>query len=92
MKKPMKWIALVAILYLPLIYFLVAYIFATKVPHAAAVVAMAPYACGLLLIAYLVKGHGGWRSGRGLVALPLAGIGYSGLAVIFAALITMKYI
>lgn len=90
MKKPVKWIGLVAILYLPLIYFIAAHTFATKVPNAAGTVALAPYACGLLLIAYLVKGEGRWRSGRGLVTLPLAGIGYFGLAAIFAALIAMQ--
>ena len=84
-----KWIVLVGILYLPLIYFLAAHTFATKMPNAAGTVAMAPYACGLLLIAYLVKGNGRWRSGRGLVALPLAGVGYAGLAVIFAALVVL---
>jgi len=87
MRKLLRWIALVALLYLPLVYFVASYVFATKVPHAAAIVAMAPYACGFLLIAHLVKGQGHWRSGRGLVALPLAGIGYSSLAVIFAALV-----
>lgn len=92
MKKLARWIALVALLYLPFVYFVASYVFATKVPHAAAIVSMAPYACGFLLIAHLVKGQGHWCSGRGLAALPLAGIGYSGLAVIFAALITMKYI
>lgn len=86
MKKPVKWIVLVAFLYLPLVYFIAAHTVATKVPNAASVIAMAPYACGLLLIAYLVKGQGRWRSGRGLVALPVAGIGYAGLAIIFAAL------
>lgn len=87
MNRLMKWIVLVAILYLPLIYFIAAHTFATKVPNAAGTVALAPYACGLLLIAYLVKGEGRWRFGRGLVAPALAGIGYVGLAAIFAALV-----
>ncbi|MDH2092440.1 hypothetical protein N5K21_27355 [Rhizobium pusense] len=82
-----KWVVLVAVLYLPLVYFIAAHTFATKMPQAASVVALAPYAAGLLLIAYLVKGQGRWRSGRGLVALPLAGLGYAGLAAIFAALV-----
>lgn len=89
MKKFAKWIVLVGILYLPLIYFLAAHTFATKLPGAASTVAMAPYACGLLLIAHLVKGNDHWRSGRGLVALPLAGLGYAGLAGIFAALVVL---
>ncbi|NRP23296.1 hypothetical protein LPJGGPFB_06566 [Ensifer adhaerens] len=84
-----RWAVLVAVLYLPLIYFLAAHTFATKMPNAAGTVAMAPYACGLLLIAYLVKGQGRWRSGRGLVALPLAGIGYAALAAIFVALVVL---
>lgn len=89
MNRLVKWIVLVAILYLPLIYFIAAHTFATRVPNAAGTVALAPYACGLLLIAYLLKGQGRWRSGRGLVALPLAGIGYLGLAAIFAALVVL---
>ncbi len=89
MKKLAKWIALVALLYLPFVYFVASYVFATKVPNAAAIVAMAPYACGVLLIAYLLKGQRHWRSGRGLLAFPLAAIGYSGLAVIFAALVVL---
>lgn len=92
MKKPVKWIVLVAVLYLPLLYFVAAHTLATKLPGAASVVALAPYAAGLLLIAYLAKGQCRWRSGRGLVALPLAGIGYAGLAAIFAALVIMKQI
>ncbi len=90
MNRLVKWIVMVAILYLPLIYFIAAHTFATRVPNAAGTVALAPYACGLLLIAYLLKGQGRWRSGRGLVALPLAGIGYAGLSVIFAALVAMQ--
>ncbi len=89
MRTFIKWVSLVAVLYLPLAYFLAVYIFATKVPHAASVVALAPYAAGLLLIAYLVKGNGRWRSGRGLVALPLAGIGFAGLGAIFIALVVL---
>lgn len=92
MEKPLKWICLVAVLYLPLLYFIAAHTVATKLPGAASVVALAPYAAGLLLIAYLVKGQGRWRSGRGLVALPLAGTGYAGLATIFVALVAMKQI
>ena len=84
-----KWVVLVSLLYLPMIYFVAASVLANKVPQAASVVALAPYAAGLLLIAYLVKGSGRWRSGRGLVALPLAGIGYAGLAAIFAALVAV---
>jgi Zn-dependent alcohol dehydrogenase len=92
MKKLLKWTVLVAVVYLPLFYFIAAHTLATKVPNAAGTVALAPYACGLLLIAYLVKGEGRWRSGRGLVALPLAGIGHVGLAAIFAALIAITHI
>lgn len=84
-----KWVVLVGLLYLPLIYFLGVHTFAIKVPNAAGTVALAPYAAGLLLIAYLVKGNARWRSGRGLVALPLAGLGYAGLAGIFAALVVL---
>lgn len=90
MKKLVKWIVLVAVLYLPILYFIAAHTLATKLPGAASVVALAPYAVGLLLIAHLVKGQGRWRSGRGLVALPLAGFGYVGLAAIFSALIAMQ--
>lgn len=90
MKKLVKWIVLVAVLYLPMLYFIAAHTLATKLPGAASVVALAPYAAGLLLIAHLVKGQSRWRSGRGLVALPLAGIGYVGLAAIFSALIAMQ--
>ena len=92
MKKPVRWMVLVAVLYLPLLYFVAAHTLAAKLPGAASVVALAPYAAGLLLIAYLVKGQGRWRSGRGLVALPLAGLGYAGLAGIFAALVVMTHI
>lgn len=92
MKNPVRWMVLVTVLYLPLLYFIAAHTLATKLPGAASVVALAPYAAGLLLIAYLVKGQGRWRSGRGLVALPLAGIGYAGLAGIVAALVVMTHI
>ncbi|SEH27912.1 hypothetical protein [Rhizobium sp. NFR12] len=92
MKRLLKWIVLVAVLHLPLLYFIAAHTLATKLPSAASVVALAPYAAGGLLIAHLVKGQSRWRSGRGLVALPLAGIGYAGLATIFAALTAMTHI
>ena len=89
MRTFVKWAVLVALLYIPMVYFVAAFALSMKAPKAATVVELTPYAVAIVLLAYLVKGRARWRSTRGLVALPLVGIGYGGIGVAFVSLVIM---